>query len=87
VPLEVSTLEEIAYIADDSPTSIIADFEAERERKFFTFGVGGTIDRVLTLDLGVAVGGWEKVTASGAGTVLTQERSTTEIVLSGAYRF
>ena len=74
VPLEVSTVEEVAYIADDSPSSIVAEFEAERDRKFFTFGVGGTIDRVLTLDLGVAVGGWEKVTARGAETVLTQER-------------
>ncbi len=87
VPLEVSTIEEVAFIADDSPSSIIADFEAERERKFFTFGVGGTIDRVLTLDLGVAMGGWEKVTSSGAGNILTQERSTTEVVLSGTYRF
>jgi len=87
VPLEVSTIEEVAYIADDTPRAIVADFKAERERKFFTFGVGGTIDRVLTLDLGVAIGGWEKVTARDAGKVLTQERSTTDVVLSGAYRF
>jgi long-subunit fatty acid transport protein len=87
VPLELSTIEEIAYIADDTPRSIVADFEAERERKFLTFGVGGTIDRVLTLDLGVAIGGWEKVTTGDGGTILTQERSTTEVVLSGAYRF
>ena len=87
VPLEVSIMEEIAYIADDEPTAIIADFETERERKFFTFGVGGTIDRVLTLDLGVAIGGWEKVAENGAGEAVTQERSTTEVVLSGTYRF
>jgi long-subunit fatty acid transport protein len=87
VPLEVSTVEAVAYIADDTPSAIIADFEAERERTFFTFGVGGTIDRVLSLDLGVAFGGWEKVTEGGAGNLLTQERSTTEVVLSGTYRF
>jgi long-subunit fatty acid transport protein len=87
VPLELSTVEEIAYIADDSPRSIIADFEAGRERRFFTFGIGGLIDRVLTLDLGVAIGGYEKVTKDGTQTVLTEERSITELVLSGAYRF
>jgi long-subunit fatty acid transport protein len=83
VPLELSTVEEIAYIADDSPRSIIADFEAGRERRFFTFGIGGLIDR----DLGVAIGGYEKVTKDGTQTVLTEERSITELVLSGAYRF
>jgi len=87
VPLELSTLEEIAYIADDSPRSIIADFEARRQRRFFTFGVGGLIDRVLALDLGVAIGGYEKVTKDGTRTILTEERSIAEVVLSGAYRF
>jgi long-subunit fatty acid transport protein len=87
VPLELSTVEEIAYIADDAPRSIIADFEAQRERTFYTFGVGGLIDRVLTLDLGVAIGGYEKMTRDRAGTILTEERTITEIVLSGGYRF
>jgi len=86
-PLELTAVEEIAYIAEDSPRSIIADFEAQRERKFFTFGVGGLIDRVLTLDLGVSIGGYEKVTKDRSTTILTEERSITEIVLSGAYRF
>lgn len=87
VPLELSTLEEVAYIVEDSPQSIIADFEARRQRRFVTFGVGGLIDRVLTLDLGVAIGSYERVTEDGARTMLTEERSTTEVVLSGAYRF
>jgi len=87
VPLELTTIEEISYIAEDWPRSIIADFEAQRERKFFTFGVGGLIDRVLTLDLGVVIGGYEKVTTDRPTTILTEERSITEIVLSGAYRF
>jgi long-subunit fatty acid transport protein len=87
VPLELSTLEEVAYIVEDSPQSIIADFEARRQRRFVTFGVGGLIDRVLTLDLGVAIGSYEKVTEDGARTILTEERSITEVVLSGAYRF
>jgi long-chain fatty acid transport protein len=87
VPLELSTVEEIAYIADDAPTSVVADFEARHERKFFTFGVGGVIDRVLALDLGAAIGGYEKVTSDGARTVLSEKRSITEVVLSGTYRF
>ncbi|MGD1048790.1 MAG: hypothetical protein ABR899_08590 [Candidatus Krumholzibacteriaceae bacterium] len=87
VPLELSTVEEIAYIADDAPTSIVADFATAHERKFFTFGVGGVIDRVLALDLGVAIGGYEKVTSDGARTVLSEKRSITEAVLSGTYRF
>jgi len=87
VPLELSTVEEIAYIANDAPTSIVADFETVHERKFFTFGVGGVVDRVLVLDLGVAIGGYEKVTSDGAQTVLSEKRSITEVVLSGTYRF
>ena len=87
VPLELSTVEEIAIIVDDTPQSIVADFEAERERRYFTFGIGGLIDRVLTLDVGVALGSYEKVTKDGAQKILTEERSITEVVVSGAYRF
>jgi len=87
VPLELSTVEEIAYI-DNGVVSVVADFEAERERKFFTFGIGGLIDRVLMLDLGVAIGGYEKVTSdAGHSTVFTEERSITEVIASAAYRF
>ena len=87
VPLELSTVEEIAYIVEDAPQSIVADFEVESERRYFTFGVGGLIDRVLTLDVGVAIGSYEKVTKDGTQTILTEERSITEVVVSGAYRF
>ena len=87
VPFELSTVEEIAYI-DNGVISVVADFEAEREREFFTFGVGGLINRVLTLDLAVAIGGYEKVTSDTQhATVLTEKRSITEVIVSGAYRF
>ncbi|MDD4856540.1 MAG: hypothetical protein PHD74_00385 [Candidatus Krumholzibacteria bacterium] len=88
VPLELSMIEEIAYIAPvDEVRRVVADFEATRERKFFTFGVGGLIEQVLTLDLGVVIGGYEKVTEDEAGDVLTEERSITEVIVSAAYRF
>jgi hypothetical protein len=88
VPLELSTVEEIAYIArGDSVKSVDVDFEAHRQRMFFTFGVGGVIDRVLALDLGVAIGGYEKMTSDRGQTVLSEKRSITEVVVSGTYRF
>jgi hypothetical protein len=88
IPLELSNVEDIAYIANDVPTSAFPRFEAERERKFFTFGIGGLIDRVLTLDLGVSIGAYEKTTSdSGRGTVFTEKRSIVEGIVSGAYRF
>lgn len=86
-PLELSTVEEIAYLDGGSPASVIADFEAERDRSFFTFGAGALIDRVLALDFAVAIGGYEKVTASGSTEILTEERAITEVIVSGAYRF
>jgi hypothetical protein len=87
IPLELNSIEEIAYIADDAPRSVIADVEVHRERTYFTFGVGGTVDRVLTLDLGVSIGGYERLTKSGPASVFTEKRSTTEVVMSGTYRF
>jgi len=86
-PLALSTIEEIAYLDAGSPTSIIADFEAERDRSFFTFGAGALIDRVLALDVAVAIGGYEKVTTDNHTDVLTEERSITEVIVSCAYRF
>jgi long-subunit fatty acid transport protein len=88
VPLELSTVEEIAYISFDTPTSRVASFDMNKERRFFTFGVGGLIDKVLQLDLGVSIGGYEKVTTSASGaTVFSEKQDITEIVVSGTYRF
>jgi len=81
-PLILSTAEELTRIVDDFPETTIADFEVERERHRFTFGAGALIDRVLTLDIGVAIGGYERDTGE-----LLQKRDILEVVASGAYRF
>jgi len=82
VPLLLHTIEEIAYIENDEVTAFVADFETVRERKQFTFGIGALVDRVLALDLGVAISGFERDTG-----FYTEERNTVEVVLSSAYRF
>lgn len=81
-PLLLSTTEEISRIVDDYPETTIADFEVTRERHRFTVGAGTLIDRVLTLDIGVAIGGYERETGE-----LLEERDILEVVVSGAYRF
>ncbi len=88
VPLELTGIEEIAYIVDDAPLSVIADFEAERERQYWSFGIGGVVDRVLALDLAVVLSGYEKVTSDDEiGAIFSEKRSVTEVVVSGTYRF
>ena len=88
VPLELSTVEEVAYIADDTPTSRIASFDMNEERMRLSFGAGALIDKVLQLDLAVSFGGYEKVTHGASGAVLfAEKKDDTEIVLSGGYRF
>lgn len=81
-PLLLSTTEEITRIVEDYPETTIADFEVERERHRFTFGAGALIDRVLTLDVGIAIGGYERDTGE-----LLEERDILEVVVTGAYRF
>lgn len=81
-PIILSTTEEITYIADDYPETIVADFDVERERHMFTVGAGALIDRVLTIDLCVAFGGFERDTGD-----LNEEQNLIELVVSGAYRF
>jgi long-subunit fatty acid transport protein len=88
VPLELSSVEEIAYIVDDSPLSVIADFETPRSRRFWSLGVGGVIDRVLSLDAAVVFGGYTKTTSGADGrTLFSETRDVVEFVVSGAYRF
>lgn len=86
-PFALSSVEEVAYIVEDAPTSVIAEFEAQKERQFFTFGAGAVIDRVLALDAAVVIGGYERSTSAGGATVLDEKRDITEIVVSGTYRF
>jgi long-subunit fatty acid transport protein len=88
VPLGLSSVEELAYIVDDAPLSVIADFETERARQFWSFGVGGVVDRVLALDAAVVFGGYEKTTdGAGGATFFSEKRDVVEFVVSGAYRF
>ncbi len=83
-PLATTPLEEITYI-DEEELQLITEwdyYETVKERQYFTFGVGGLIDRVLKLDLAVAIGEFERETS-----YLTEKREFTEVILSGAYRF
>jgi hypothetical protein len=81
-PLALSTIDEITRIIDDSLFLSDDYFTVERENHRFTFGAGVLIDRVLTLDAGVAIGGYERDTGD-----LLEDRSIFEVVVSGAYRF
>lgn len=81
-PLLLSTAEEITRIVSDELFLDDNYFETERERHRFTFGAGVLIDRVLTLDVGIAIGGYKRDTG-----VLLEERDILEVVVSGAYRF
>jgi hypothetical protein len=81
-PLAMTTTEEILYLQDDKVINQVFDFEVEKERHLFTAGVGTLIDRVLTVDLCVAFGGFERDTG-----YLREKRDVTEILVSSAYRF
>ncbi|MCK4235791.1 MAG: hypothetical protein KAX38_01650, partial [Candidatus Krumholzibacteria bacterium] len=84
-PLVISVAEYITLLDrsyDDPRDVYIWNFETARERQRFTFGIGALIDRVLTLDLAVAIGGFEKDMD-----FFSEERNITEVVFSSAYRF
>lgn len=87
-PLELSSVEEIAYISNDAPLSQIADFEIKRQRRFWSIGMGAVIDRVFSLDFAAVIGGYKKTTPnSDNSTLFEEERNITELVFSGSYRF
>ncbi len=81
-PLFMSTMEEITFFEDDYPKSYIGDFDVLTERQFFTFGLGTLVDRVLSLDVAAAIGGFKRETEDAR-----EDRNITEVFLSGAYRF
>jgi len=86
VPLSLPFVDEITYIVE-TPEEVFLEYIPEKydllkERQFFTFGIGGLIDRVLTLELGVVVGMYERESPD-----LTEKRETMEFTISGAYRF
>jgi hypothetical protein len=79
----LSTIEEITRIVPQDELDLtIADATVKRNRHRFTFGAGALIDRVLTLDAGIAIGGYERDTGQ-----LLEKRDILEVVVSGAYRF
>ena len=82
MPLSLSTIEEIAFIENDELVAYVGDAEIVRERHLFSFGAGVLIDRVLAIDAAFAFGSFERDTG-----YFVDEQKTTEIVLSGTYRF
>jgi len=88
VPLPIATVEELAFLSQDAPVSRVASFDMTKERRFWTVGIGGLIDRVLSLDAALSFGGYEKVTRDLAGaTVFSEKRDIAEFIVSGSYRF
>ncbi|UCF06198.1 MAG: hypothetical protein JSV33_03995 [bacterium] len=90
-PLVLKTISEITYISGDIadyesiydlPLTLVADSDVTKNRQHFSFGVGALIDRVLTLDVAIAIGGFER-TAGG----LTEDLSSIQVIASGGYRF
>jgi hypothetical protein len=93
-PLPIETVEEIAFLtwdataANDVPTSLISTSDITKDRTFWTVGVGGLVDRVLSLDAALSFGGFERVTRDvGGTTVFSEKRTITEFIVSGSYRF
>lgn len=82
MPLSLSIIEEIVFIENDELVAYVGDAEIVRERHLFSFGAGVLIDRVLTIDAAFAFGSFERDTG-----YFVDEQKTTEIVLSGTYRF
>jgi long-chain fatty acid transport protein len=90
-PLALESNSEISYIKGDIdyyesiydlPLILYADSDVKKNRQCFSFGVGALIDRVLTLDVACAIGGFER----SAGE-LTEETSSIQVIASGGYRF
>ena len=82
MPLSLSTIEEIVFIENDELVAYVGDAEIVHERHLFSFGAGVLIDRVLTIDAAFAFGSFERDTG-----YFVDKQKTTEIVLSGTYRF
>jgi len=82
MPLSLSTIEEIVFIENDELVAYVGDADIVRERHRFSLGAGVLIDRVLAIDAAFAFGSFERDTG-----YFVDEQKTTEIVLSGTYRF
>ncbi|MBU8923442.1 MAG: outer membrane protein transport protein [Bacteroidales bacterium] len=86
IPLAMQGMDEITYVIDTpAEWGIVTEYDfvtIEDDRQFFTLGIGGIVDDVLALDLGIRYGSFKRKTD-----FLTDKRDFTEIMLSGAYRF
>ncbi len=86
MPLKLKAMDELTYVIDTvDEWGLVTEydyFDVNDERQFFTFGVGGVIDGLLTLDLGLAFGSYERETR-----YLREKRDITEIAVTAGYRF
>jgi len=82
MPLSLSTIEEIVFIENDELVAYVGDAEIVRERHLFSIGGGTVIDRVLEIDAAVVFGSFERDTG-----YYREEQKTTEVLITGTYRF
>ncbi len=86
IPLKLKGMDEITYVIDTPEEwGLVTEYDfydVKNERQFFTLGIGGIIDDVLSLDLGIVFGSFERKTP-----YLTEKRDMLEIVITGGYRF
>ena len=86
MPLKLKAMDELTYVIDTvDEWGLVTEydyFDVNDERQFFTFGVGGVIDGLLTLDLGLAFGSYERETR-----YLREKRDITEVAVTAGYRF
>ena len=86
MPLKLKGMDELTYVIDTvDEWSLVTEydyFDVNDERQFFTFGIGGIVDDLLTLDLGLAFGSYERETR-----YLREKRDIMEIAVTAGYRF
>jgi hypothetical protein len=90
MPSRFNGFEEIAYVEEETYTDgfeywIVSEwgqFDILSERQFFSFGAGGLIDEVIMLDLGVAIGEFERESE-----YLKESREIVDFTVSASYRF
>lgn len=85
-PLPIRGIDEMTYVVETPDEFwLVTDWQLAStvaERRFFTVGAGIVIDRVLVLDAALSMGRFERETY-----YLGERRETTELIVSGSYRF
>ncbi|MBN1164287.1 MAG: hypothetical protein JXB45_06895 [Candidatus Krumholzibacteriota bacterium] len=86
MPIQFVGTEELAYVWEEDPELILngdwEDYSVRDKRQYYNVGFGCLIDRVLTLDFGLAYGKFERRTLH-----LSEKFKVTEVTVSGSYRF